>query len=114
MQKQSFFSQIIFFNFVSTNFYNSYQWFLYSQIRVSGVAALQTNGQILVGQTSPHKQKSGQQRSFSAECKTTLACTTRGSSSAMLTIVMDVKTMTQSVPISRLNIVIETSACQGT
>jgi len=50
----------------------------------------------------------------SAVCKTTLACTTLGSSSAMLTIVMDVKTMIQSVPISSLNIVNGTSAGQGT
>jgi len=36
------------------------------------------------------------QDSNSAVCKTTLACTTLGSASAMLTIVMDMKTMTQS------------------
>ena len=46
--------------------------------------------------------------------KTTLACTTLGSASAMLTIVMDVKTMTQSVPMSSLNIVIGTTGGQGT
>ena len=46
-------------------------------------------------------------------CTTTLACTTLGSSLAMFTIVMDVKTMTQSVPISNLNIVNEASAGQG-
>jgi len=46
--------------------------------------------------------------------KTTLPCTTLGFSSAMLTIVMDVKTMTQSVPISSLNDVNGTSADQGT
>jgi len=45
---------------------------------------------------------------------TTLPCTTLGSSSTMLTIVMDVTTMTQSVPISSLNIVNGTSAGQGT
>jgi len=50
----------------------------------------------------------------SAMCKTTLACTTLGSSSAMLTIVMDVKTMTQSVPMSSLNVVNGTLAGQGT
>jgi len=54
------------------------------------------------------------QDSNSAVCKTTLACTTLGSSSAMLTIVMDVKTMTQSAPMSSLNIVNRTSAGQGT
>jgi len=49
----------------------------------------------------------------SAECTTTLACTTLCSSSAIFTIVMDVKTMTQSVPISNLNIVNGASAGQG-
>ena len=37
-----------------------------------------------------------------------------GSASAMLTIVMDVKTRTQSVPMSRLSIVNGTTAGQGT
>ena len=46
--------------------------------------------------------------------KQKLACTTLGSASAMLTIVMDVKTMTQRVPMSRLNIVNGTTAGQGT
>jgi len=54
------------------------------------------------------------QDSNSAVCKTTLACTTLRSSSTMLTIVMDAKTMTQSVPMSSLNIVNGTSAGQGT
>ena len=54
------------------------------------------------------------QDSNSAVCKTTLACTTLGSASAMLTIVMDVKTMTQSVPMSSLEIVNGTTAGQGT
>ena len=46
--------------------------------------------------------------------KQKLACTTLGSASAMLTIVMDVKTMTQSVPMSSLEIVNGTTAGQGT
>jgi len=54
------------------------------------------------------------QDSNSVLCKPTLACISLGSSSAMLTIVMDLKTMTQSVPISSLNIVNGTSAGQGT
>jgi len=54
------------------------------------------------------------QDSNSAVCKTTLACTNLGFSSAMLTIVMDVNTVTQSVLISSLNIVNWTSARQGT
>jgi len=41
-------------------------------------------------------------------------CTTPGSSWAMLTIVIDVKMMTRSVPISSLNILNGTSAGQGT
>jgi len=61
-----------------------------------------------------HALTNRNQDSNSAVCKTTLACTTLGSSSAMLTIIMDVKTMTQSVPISSLNIVNGTSAGQGT
>jgi len=52
--------------------------------------------------------------SNNAVCKTTLAFTTLGSSSAIPTIVMDVKTMTQSVSNSSLNIVNETSAGQDT
>ena len=59
------------------------------------------------------RQNRNQDRN-SAVCKTTLACTTLGSASAMLTIVMDVKTMTQSVPMSRLEIVNGTTAGQGT
>jgi len=54
------------------------------------------------------------QDSQSAVCKTSLACTTLGSSSAMLFIVMDVKTKTQSVPMSSLNVVNGTLAGQGT
>ena len=54
------------------------------------------------------------QDSNSAMRKTTLACTTLESSSAMLTIIMDVKTMTQSVPMSSLNVVNGTSAGQCT
>jgi len=54
------------------------------------------------------------QDSNSAVCRTTLACTTLGSASAMLTIVTDVKTMTQSVSMSSLNIVNRTTAGQGT
>jgi len=45
---------------------------------------------------------------------TTLPWTTLGSSSAMFTIIMDVKTMTQSMPIWSLNVVSRTSAGQGT
>ena len=49
------------------------------------------------------------QDSNGAVCRTTLACTTLGSSSAILTIVMDVKTMTQSVPMSSVNILNRTT-----
>jgi len=54
------------------------------------------------------------ENTVSSLSQTTLPCTTLGSSSAMLIIIMDVKTMTQNVPISSLNIVNGTSAGQGT
>jgi len=46
-------------------------------------------------------------------CKPTLACTTLGSSAAMLTVVSSVKTLTKSVAVARLHIEHGTAAGQG-
>ena len=54
------------------------------------------------------------QKSDSAVCKTSRACSTLGSLAAMLTVVMNVETMTQSVAMSSLNILHGTKAGQGT
>jgi len=47
-------------------------------------------------------------------CKTTLACSTLGSSAAMLTLVNSVKTLTKSVAVSLLDNQKRTQAGQGT
>jgi len=46
--------------------------------------------------------------------KTTLACSTLGSSAAMLPLVMSVKTLTKSVTVARLDNQYRTQAGQGT
>jgi len=63
-----------------------------------------------MGRTSAHKRKSGQQQCRMQ--KNAGMYTTLGSSSAMLPIVMDVKTMTQSVPILSFNLVLWTERQQ--
>jgi len=47
-------------------------------------------------------------------CKTTLACSTLGSSAAMLTMVKSVKTLTKSVAVPLLDNQNRTQAGQGT
>ena len=54
------------------------------------------------------------QSSVDDVCKATLACTTLGSSVAMLTVVISVKTLTKSVAVARLGIEHGTKAGQGT
>jgi len=46
-------------------------------------------------------------------CETIFACTTLGFSAAMLTVVISVKMLTQSVSVARLDIHHGTKACQG-
>jgi len=57
---------------------------------------------------------SRKQKSADDVCKPTLACATMGSSAAMLTVVISVKPMTQSVAMARLDIHHRTKAGQGT
>ena len=54
------------------------------------------------------------QKSDGAVCKTTLACSTLGSSGAMLIVVMSVKSMKQSVAMSSVEFLRGASTGQGT
>jgi len=77
---------------------------------------LETNGTFKHQQAEWERQaQTGRnQSSVHDVCKTSLACSTLGSSSAMLTMVKSVKTLTKNVAVSLLNNQNRTQAGQGT
>jgi len=77
---------------------------------------LETNGTFKHQQAEWKRQaRTGRnQSSVHDVCKTSLACSTLGSSVAMLTMVRSVKTLTKSVAVSLLDIQNKTQAGQGT
>jgi len=77
---------------------------------------LETNGTFKHQQAEWERQaRTGRnQSSVHDVCKTTLACSTLGSSAAMLTMVKSVKTLTKSVPVALLDNKNRTQAGQGT
>jgi len=77
---------------------------------------LETNGTLSHQEAECERQActGRNQSSLCNVCKTTLACTTLGSSAAMLTVVISVKTMEQSVTVACFDILHQTKAGQGT
>jgi len=82
---------------------------------VSNITKLETNWTFRREEEGWERQaRTGRnQKRDSAVCKISLACSTLGSSAAMLTVVMYMKKMTQSVAISSLNILHGKQAGQG-
>jgi len=77
---------------------------------------LETNGTFKHQQAEWERQaRTGRNQSSAHDvCKTTLACSTLGSSAAMLTMVKSVKTLTKSVPVALLDNQNRSQAGQGT